>query len=452
MLTKVAVVDKTGRGHSICVSLISNNTNIVVYYIPGSGGIFDRRIHVVPWIVIDDGYQIADFCASNGVELVVVSHIDALKNGIADTLRQKGLSVLGPSAEVVRLESSKWFCKDVCRKAGVSTPQSKLFNDKASFVTFLRERNVKPLMVKADWLTKNGNGAFIANGGDSVATIIDEVDMIMSQNLGLPFRFLVEDYLPGTDFSAHYLLNEHSVLELPSALDFKKSHDGDQGVNCDGMGTITPHPLQSDQLNARIRIEILDPILTVLNREIGHYNGPIYLGLRIDDNGRPHLIEINARLGDSEAEAIFPLFSEDLVPIFKKLADEEHIDRAVAYRPDIGVVISLVSGTVHDACDCAGDDNLLDWPNALSGSGQRVVFSPKDLFSTASLFWANIEGFEPNTLETRCGRIAHIAGFGISLETARRAAYGSLPVVTFAGRRFRTDIGATQQPKDDFID
>ena len=344
MLKNIAVIDKTGRGHAICDCLIANNPDLTVHYIPGTGGAFDQRIAVVPNIDIEDGAAILDYCDQSKMDLIIVSHIDALKSGVCDTLRKGGLSVLGPSATAVQLETSKWFCKKICKTAGISTPQSQLFHDKAEFVSYLKTRGPSRVMIKADWLTKNGNGAFIAQGTDCRGVILDEIETIMKQNPDAPFRFLVETYQDGTDYSAHYMVNEGSVVDLPSSQDFKKSHENDAGHNCDGMGSLSPHPLDSTALRYRIRTSILEPMLAALQDEVGCFNGPIYLGLRVDENGQPHLIEVNARMGDSESEVIFPLISEDLAHLCKQLADGHTVDRPAKASSQCALVISLVTG------------------------------------------------------------------------------------------------------------
>jgi len=442
MREAIAVIDKTGRGHAICSALIETNPNLYVYYIPGTGGVFDQRIIPVSSISIDQPEKIRKYCLANDISLVVVSHIDALKSGVADILRKSGILVMGPSAEAVQIESSKWFCKSICDEAGIATPDAKLYEDRTTFINFLMVRPAKPIIVKADWLTCNGNGAFVVEPKATVAEVLHQIDRLIAQNPGSPFRLLVETYLEGIDYSAHYLVNDRSVIELPSSQDFKKSHDGDQGQNCDGMASISPHPRETAELQRTIRSEILNPMLACLRTRGIRYNGPIYLGLRIDESGQPHLIEVNARMGDSESEVIFPRVIENLSAVFSQIANEMTEDRAILYKPDVALALSVVTGPTN-IISYSSDNFEADWPNCNQGRKREITYSPKQIAKGGLIFWANVDRDIDGTLLTRTGRIAHVVGLGPSLHSARRNAYASLRSVMFEGMRWRSDIGMT---------
>ncbi|MDM5147763.1 hypothetical protein NQX30_05200 [Candidatus Persebacteraceae bacterium Df01] len=129
-----------------------------------------------------------------------------------------------------------------------------------------------------NWLTLNGNGAIQVSPSQPTLDLLCQLRALRKQNAP-PYRFLVEDYLEGFDYSAHYLLNKYSVVQLPSAQDYKKSHCDDQCTNCDGMRGLSPHPREIIKLKRRIRSEILDPMLGVLRHMGIIFNGAIYLGL-----------------------------------------------------------------------------------------------------------------------------------------------------------------------------
>ncbi len=159
MTQNIAIIDKTGRGHSICQALISTNRAVTVHYIPGTAGIFDDRIIPVPKIALDDPEAIDKYCQKQGIELIAVMHIDALKADVSTALRSRGYVVFGPSSKAVQLETSKTFCKKICHAAGISTPFSRHVNSKEELLHHLPPNRAKHVMIKADWLTLNGNGA-----------------------------------------------------------------------------------------------------------------------------------------------------------------------------------------------------------------------------------------------------------------------------------------------------
>ncbi len=85
-------------------------------------------------------------------------------------------------------------------------------------------------------------------------------------------------------------------------------------MNCDGMGSIAPHPAESPALRERIRTTLLDPLVRGLRADGLDFTGFIYLGAMITGSGLA-VLEINARFGDSEAEAVLPGVCEDFTAL-----------------------------------------------------------------------------------------------------------------------------------------
>lgn len=447
MAHTIAVIDKTGRGHAICQTLITTNPDVIVHYIPGTAGVFDDRITTILHISVADAAAIASHCNIHGIKLIVVAHIDALKADVADTLRDFGFTVFGPSAKAARLEMSKAFCKEICAEAGISSPVSVRVECRAKMVELLSSSRSRQLMVKADWLTFNGNGAIKVPPGEPTENVLSQLRALQVQNNNAPFSFLVEEYLDGVDYSAHYFLNATSVIELPSSLDYKMSHCGDCGTNCDGMGSISPHPLETKRLEERIRSEILDPLRLALKTRGIEFNGAIYLGLRVDANGKPHLIEVNARMGDSESEVILPRVKEDLSAVFTLIAEERSDNRRIETCSRTSLAISLVTGV-----EIGSKDPAKCWPNTMNFLPQKIDFYPTKLNGSAQVFWANVIASSGGRLQTGVGRVAHISVLGNTVDHARREAYGSLGSVFFNGIRMRCDIGYFPEVKGCFAE
>ena len=437
MTKTIVVVDKTGRGHSICAALVSTNPEARVHYVPGTGGVFENNILPAPDVT--DADSIIAFCEEKRPDFVLVSHIDALIVGVADRLRAAGFAVFGASKEATQLESSKWFCKEICFERGIVTPAAVIVKERAELVMILADPSRRPFMVKADWLTLNGNGAISVREDDLAEDVLREVNLVLEQNPGAPFTFLVEDFLEGNDYSSHFFLNENSVVPLPSSQDFKNSHEEDRGVNCDGMGSLSPHPFENPLLNDRIRDSILEPMLEGLHARGVVYNGPIYLGLRLDANGVPHLLEINTRMGDSESQTIFPRVNEDLSLLIKRLAQGEAVNRPLSVRDETCMTITLASGPKRTL-----DDPLIskeqDWPYRNLGAGAIIRHFPKLQARGSTIYWANVEDGEDGNLQTRPGRVAHITAMGRTQLEAQRRIYASINSVCFSGKRWRTDI------------
>lgn len=439
MTQTVVVVDKTGRGHSICAALVANRDNLKVHYVPGTGGALGDRI--VREADSDDPQAILACCESLKPDLVFVSHIEALTAGIADELRAKGLAVFGASKAATQLESSKWFCKEICAEQDVPTPAARMFETREALAAFLGDPANLPAMVKVDWLTRNGNGAIAVSETARPEEVLAQIDEVMEQNPGAPFKVLAEEFLHGIDYSAHYFVHESSVIELPSSQDFKKSHDGDAGANCDGMGSLSPHSLDAPWLNRQIRAKVLEPVLEGLKARGIAYSGPIYLGIRLDAEMRPHLLEINTRMGDSESQTIFPRVDEDLFDLLRRMVAGEALDRPLRVKHLTCVTITLSAGAKPALSDPFEPCEATDWPFRNTGSGEVVRFFPGLLAREAMIFWAGVDEAKGGGMLSRAGRVAHISALGESLRQARDEVYASIQSVCFAGKRWRTDIG-----------
>lgn len=428
----IAVIDKTGRGHALCDKLLRQNPEVVIHYIPGTAGKYNKRIQPYLDIEIDDSEAIAKQCKDLNISLAIVSHIDAIRAGVSDRLRKENFTVIGASRAASILETSKWYCKILCADANIPTAKANLFTSEECFSAFLQNRGDKAYFVKYDGLTKNGNGAFKITKYDTLFDIFVKTDLIRQQNKSQSFRFLVEECISGTDYSAHYLISPYSIIELPSSLDYKRCRPDSTSMNCDGMGSIAPHPLHNDALGHAIKRKIIIPLVKSLKKRGLIYYGPIFLGLMIDEQSNPILLEINARMGDSETEAILPLINENLAVLFRELHRTTACDRQAQTTPETSVVVSLVTGAAN------GREG---WPKSNKSLNETITFMPDKLRDDACIYWANGISYDGREMVARSGRIAHISAKGSTLAEARLASYNSLSAVTFKNMYFREDIG-----------
>jgi len=432
---RIAVIDKTGRGHSICDALIRTNRDIEVYYIPGTGGVFDSRIKTVQNISITDKIAIVEFCQQKNIELAIVSHIDALCFGVSDAIRAKGIPTLGVSADCTVLESSKWLCKRICALSGILTSSAKLIESKEEMEEHVQVSVGHTYMIKADWLTVHGNGAIRVKENDTVSHILKNIETIILQNPGHPFRFVIEEYVFGRDYSAHYIVNQGNCIDMPSCLDYKKSHDNDDGMNCDGMGSVSPHPLETNEIKEKIKREILYPLIEGLRCYGIEYDGPIYLGLRIAGE-KIYLLEVNTRFGDSESEAMFPLVNEDLCQAILSFIGQTS-QRAMQFSENISLVISIVVGS-----PVVSSYKNNEWPFAEGNTGLPIQYTGEYIAESTRFYWANVNNTTSGKMITGYGRIAHIVCTGKSIKAVREKVYSSLPAIQFEGIRWRNDIGS----------
>jgi phosphoribosylamine--glycine ligase len=426
-MSDLLLVDGTGRGHALADLFVRTDPAVTVYYGPGCDVIEHPRIHSVPAIRLNDPRTVLEFLAAHPVEFVFVSYIDALADGLVDQLRRAGHKVIGPTAAAARLEASKAHGKDFCVRHGIPVPEHRVCADLAQARAYIASRPY-PCVVKANGLTPDGDGSVVcATAAEGVAA----AERLAAAGL-LPL--VVEERLVGPEISVFALVDGHSAMTFPPAMDYKRTLCGDTGKNCDGMGSIAPHPADDPALRDELRAVLVDPFARGVRAEGLDYTGFVYLGTVLTARG-PVVIEINARFGDSEAEVVLPGVRESFTDLCRAVLGGALEERPVRHDGRARCSVALVQGGVPD------DDGrvLPGWPFGRFKAGQPVSgLAAPDRRTT--LFYANIRRDDGRPVTTG-GRVLHVVGTGDDLGEARAAAYRRAETVTFPGVRYRADIG-----------
>lgn len=432
---RVLVVDGTGRGHAICDLFTRTNPDVTVYYGPGCDVIEHDRIVAVPSISLTEVGTALDFLAANPVEFVFVSNIDALSCGYVDHLRAAGYRVIGPTAAAAELESSKTRGKRFCVDHAIPVPEFEAFTDAEKAKEHIRGLPY-PCVVKTDGLTPDGDGSVVCG---STAQAERAVDSFAAAAAAGQLRLLVEERLTGTEVSVFALVDGVNAMMFPLAMDYKRALDANAGKNCDGMGSVAPHPADGPALRARLRAALLDPLLAGLRADCLDFTGFVYLGAVLTARG-PVVIEINARFGDSEAEVVLPGVLTDFTALCRALLAGE-LDRHELVTDGLArCSVALVQGCLDPPP--AAPEVPAGWPFGEFVAGQPVHGLDAVDPGEALVFHANIRRDETGTPRTCGGRVLHVVGAGPSLAQARERAYRQVQRISFAGMRYRGDIGA----------
>lgn len=439
MGSDVLLVDGTGRGHALCDLFVRTDPTVTVYYGPGCDVIEHPRIRPVSSIRLDDPATVLAFLAEHPVEFVFVSYIDALADGLVDTLRRAGHKVIGPTAAAAMLESSKARGKDFCVRHGIPVPEHAVFTDVAAAREYIASRSY-PCVVKANGLTPDGDGSIVcASAAEGVAA----AERLAAAGQG---PLVVEERLVGQEISVFALLDGHSAMMFPPAMDYKRTLGGDTGKNCDGMGSIAPHPADDPALREQLRTALLDPLVRGLRAEGLDFTGFVYLGAVLTARG-PVVIEINARFGDSEAEVVLPGVRESFTELCRAVLGGALPERPVDHDGRARCSVALVQGGVAD------DDGEVvpGWPfgrflvgQPVSGLGAGAGGATDGDTDGATVFYANIRRDADGRPVTSGGRVLHVVGAGADLDEARAAAYRRADGITFPGVRYRGDIGVVR--------
>jgi diaminobutyrate-2-oxoglutarate transaminase len=424
----VLVVDSTGRGHALCDLFVRTDPTVTVYYGPGCDLVDHPRIRCVPSIRLADPETVLAFLRDHPVEFTFVSYIDALAGGLVDVLRAAGHAVIGPTAAAARLEASKARGKEFCVRHGIPVPEHAVCPDPAAARAYVRSRRY-PCVVKTDGLTPDGDGSIVCA---TTAEALAAVDALAAAGAA---PIVVEERLTGPEISVFALLDGRAAMPFPSAMDYKRTLAGNAGKNCDGMGSISPHPADDPALRAELAATLVAPLVRGLRAEGLAYTGFVYLGAVLTARG-PVVIEINARFGDSEAEVVLPGVRENFTDLCRATLAGTLPDRPVHHDHRSRCSVALVQGGVPDA---AGRP-VPGWPFGEFRTGQPV----DGLTGTepdTTVYYANIRRAADGRPVTSGGRVLHVVGVGDDPDQARRAAYRRAARITFPGVRYRGDIG-----------
>ncbi|MCL1911431.1 MAG: phosphoribosylamine--glycine ligase [Leptospirales bacterium] len=407
---KYLVIGSGGREHCIAWRLLSDGSASRVFTLPGNGGIpSDSRVN----IAIDDFDRIASFCASVGIDMVVVGPEVPLAAGIVDFLTEKNIPVFGPTQKAAMLESSKLYAKYIMKKYSIPTAESREFNGKAEIMEFIEKENIYPLVIKLD--------ALAAGKGVAIPTNRFEALDFINSNVKENTRVFTETYLEGEEASVLGISDGVRIKCLIAAQDHKRVFEGDIGPNTGGMGAYAPAPVVTPALMERIQKEIMQPVIDGMNAESVPFKGVLYAGLMINKD-KLNVLEFNARLGDPETQVILPLLNERLGDIIGA-AVSGNIDKQEISFSDMHAITVVMAS--------AGYPGAYEKGKPVSGLNAGV--------ENVTVFHAGTE--EKNgQIVTSGGRVLNVSATGRTLADARDTAYSALRGISFEGAFYRSDI------------
>ena len=354
-----------------------------------------------------------------GADLVVVGPESALAAGLADGLAEAGIAVFGASRAAARLESSKWFAKEVMREAGVPTARAEAFEDPAAALAALA-RFGPPWVVKADGLAA-GKGVCVTRDEGGARAFVREC--LQGGRFGAGGRRVVlEEFLPGEEASVMAVCDGARFALMPAARDFKRALDGDAGPNTGGMGSYAPTPWVDAAVGRIVGERVVRPVLRVLAARGTPYRGALYCGLMLGEAGA-RVVEFNARFGDPETQSILPL-----------------VDGAFGALLAGAARGALDAGAVRAGAGAAVTVALADrgYPGALEGGAIEGLDALED--EPDLLVFHGATAREGGRWALRGGRAAYVTARGADVEEARARAYGAVARLGGTGWRCRADV------------
>ncbi|MBO5215560.1 MAG: phosphoribosylamine--glycine ligase [Clostridia bacterium] len=334
---RILVIGGGGREHAVIKAIKKNNEVKEIYALPGNGGIAEDAICVN--IGAKDVDKIVQFAVENKIDYAIVTPDDPLVLGTVDALEDKGIPCFGPQAKAAIIEGSKAFSKDLMKKYGIPTASYEIFNDEDKAIEYLKTQDM-PIVIKADGLAL-GKGVIIAQTLDEA---IDAVHSMMSDKVfgASGDNIVIEEFLTGPEISVLAFTDGKCVKPMVSSMDHKRAHDGDEGLNTGGMGTIAPNPYYTDAVAKECMEKIFLPTINAMNNENRTFKGCLYFGLMLTPKG-PKVIEYNCRFGDPETQVVLPLLESDLLTVMRAVTDGKLAETEVKFADKSACCVVMAS-------------------------------------------------------------------------------------------------------------
>ena len=417
---KILVVGSGGREHAIVWKLAQSPKAEKIYCAPGNGGI--SQLAECVDIGAMEFEKLAAFAKEKEIDLTVIGMDDPLCGGIVDVFESQGLRVFGPRKNAAILEGSKAFSKDLMKKYGIPTADYQVFTDPKQAEEYLETAKF-PIVLKADGLAL-GKGVLICNTLEEAKAGVKTL-MLDKQFGSAGDEIVVEEFLTGREVSVLSFVDGKTIKIMTSAQDHKRAKDGDQGLNTGGMGTFSPSPFYTEEVDAFCREHIYQKTVDAMRAEGREFKGIIFFGLMLTAEG-PRVLEYNARFGDPETQVVLPRMKNDLVDVFEACVDGTLDQVELEFEDNAAVCVVLAS-----------DGYPEKYEKGFPISGLEAFDGKKDYF----VFHAGTKKGENRQILTNGGRVLGVTATGKDLKEARRKAYEATGWISFENKYMRTDIG-----------
>ena len=416
---KILVVGSGGREHALVWKLAQSPKAEKIYCAPGNGGIAEYAECVD--IGAMEFEKLADFAQEKGIDLTIIGMDDPLVGGIVDVFEDRGLRVFGPRKNAAILEGSKAFSKDLMKKYGIPTAAYENFDDPQKALAYLETAKF-PIVLKADGLAL-GKGVLICNTLQEAQEGVRSI--MMDKKFGSAGNTMViEEFMTGREVSVLSYVDGKTIKTMTSAQDHKRAQDGDQGLNTGGMGTFSPSPFYTKEVDEFCKSHIYHATVDAMAKEGREFKGIIFFGLMLTKDG-PRVLEYNARFGDPEAQVVLPRMKNDILEVMEACVDGTLDQVDLQFEDNAAVCVVLAS-----------DGYPVSYEKGYVIRGLEN-FKDKDGYY---VFHAGTKKTDKGIV-TNGGRVLGVTAKGKDLKEARANAYEAVKLVEFDNKYYRHDIG-----------
>lgn len=416
---KVMIVGGGGREHAIAWKVAQSKKVDKIYCAPGNAGIAEIA-ECVP-IGVMEFDKLAAFAEQEKIDLTIIGPDDALGAGVVDVFEAKGLKVFGPRKNAAVIEASKAFSKDLMKKYNIPTAAYEVFNSADAAIAYLKTSSF-PTVLKADGLAL-GKGVLICNTYEEAVAGVKSI-MEDKQFGSAGDKLVIEEFMTGPEVSVLCFSDGKTIQTMTSAQDHKRAKDGDQGLNTGGMGTFSPTPFYTEEVDAFCKKYIYQPTIDAMKAEGRPFVGVLFVGLMLTANG-PRVLEYNARFGDPETQVVLPRMKNDIVEVFEACVEGKLDTIDLQFADNAAVCVVLASDGYPEHYEKGFEISGLD---AFKGKDSYFVFHAGTKLADGKVV-------------TNGGRVLGVVATGETLKKARAEAYAATEWISFANKYKRNDIG-----------
>ena len=416
---KVLIVGSGGREHAIAASAAKSPKVDKMYCAPGNAGIAEYAECVAIGAMEFD--RLVTFAKEKEIDLVIVGMDDPLVGGLVDEMEAAGIRTFGPRKNAAILEGSKAFSKDLMKKYGIPTAAYENFTDPDAAMAYLETAKF-PIVLKADGLAL-GKGVLICKDLEEAKAGVKEI--MLDKKFGTAGdEMVIEEFMTGREVSVLSFVDGKTIKTMTSAQDHKRAGDGDTGLNTGGMGTFSPSPFYTKEVEDFCNQNIYQKTVDAMAAEGREFKGVIFFGLMLTSEG-PKVLEYNARFGDPEAQVVLPRMKNDLIEVAEACIDGTLDQIDLQFEDNAAVCVVLAS-----------EGYPVSYEKGFPINGLKE-FKKQDGYYC---FHAGTKS-EGGQIVTNGGRVLGITAKGSNLKEARANAYAATEWVQFENKYMRHDIG-----------
>ncbi|HKL79043.1 MAG TPA: phosphoribosylamine--glycine ligase [Mobilitalea sp.] len=417
---KILIIGGGGREHAIARKVALSPKATKIYCAPGNAGIAECAECVN--ITVMEHEALADFAVKEGIDLTIVGPDDPLVGGVVDVFQKRGLRVFGPTKDAAMIEGSKVFSKNLMKKYQIPTAAYETFASSSEAIIYLKKCTY-PTVLKADGLAL-GKGVLICNdykeAVEGVKAIMEDKQFGSAGN-----RMVIEEFISGPEVSVLAFCDGTHIKTMTSAQDHKRAKDGDEGLNTGGMGTISPSPFYTKEVDDFCYKYVYQTTMDAMQAEGRPFVGILFVGLMLTKDG-PRVLEYNARFGDPEAQVVLPRLKNDLVEVCEACIDGTLDQVDMVFEDNAAVCVVLASAGYPEHYD-----------KGFTIKGLETFENKADYY----IYHAATKQVG-NQIVTNGGRVMGVTAIGSDLSDARSKAYEATTRIDFENKYMRKDIGS----------